>query len=140
MFRWVLPVKVFVLAVLLAQAAASARTEIPPALLAEVFPGAVRAGPIEGNPPAATVFDHARALGFVFFSHDVIGSLGYSGKPIDVAIGMTLGGKIVGARLLHHQEPILVLGNAVDRKPAGLPRGTRVIPLWQFLLDPIAKD
>ncbi len=112
MFRWVLPVKVFVLTVLLAQAAASARTEIPPALLAEVFPGAVRAGPIEGNPPAATVFDHARAIGFVFFSRDVVGSLGYSGKPIDVAIGMTLGGKIVGARLLHHQEPILVLGIA----------------------------
>jgi hypothetical protein len=35
-------------------------------------------------------------------------------------------------------RPILVLGNAVDRGPAGLPRGTRVIPLWQFLLDPTA--
>lgn len=107
-----LPVMCLVFAALLAPATAAPRTEVPRDLLQEVFPGAARAGPIEGNPPAAAVFDHTRAIGFVFFSHDVIGSLGYSGKPIDVAVGMTLGGMIAGARLLSHQEPILVLGIA----------------------------
>ncbi|MCC7045495.1 MAG: regulatory protein NosR [Alphaproteobacteria bacterium] len=81
-----------------------------PDLLREIFPGAERAGPMEGNPPAATVFGSAGPIGYVFSTQSVIGSLGYSGKPIDLAVGLTLDGKIAGARLVRHQEPILVLG------------------------------
>ncbi len=86
------------------------RAEITPDLLHEVFPGAVRAGPVEGQPPAASVYDDSRAIGFLFFSNAVIGSIGYSGKPIDVAVGLSLSGKITGARLVRHREPILILG------------------------------
>ncbi len=98
--------------------AAMARAEISTELLREVFPAARRIGPIEGNPPAAAVFDESGAVGFLFFTQAVIGSLGYSGKPIDVAVGLTLDGKIAGARLMQHQEPILMLGigaAALDR-------------------------
>jgi predicted AAA+ superfamily ATPase len=33
-------------------------------------------------------------------------------------------------------QPILVVRNVTDRGTVALPRGTRVVPLWQFLLDP----
>ncbi len=84
--------------------------EITPDILREVFPGAVRSGPLEGNPPAARVFDGVQGIGYLFFSQDVIGSLGYSGKPIDVAVGLADSGRITGAQLMRHQEPILMLG------------------------------
>jgi len=112
MSRPLLPLVCVLAAALLAPVAAVARADMTPDLLRDVFPGAARAGPIEGNPPAAVVFDETRAIGFAFFSRDVIGSLGYSGKPLDVAVGMTREGKIAGARLLRHEEPILVLGIA----------------------------
>lgn len=102
------------LAVALLSGGAGAHAEIPLDLLREIFPGAERAGPVEGNPPAATVFDGSVAVGYVFFSHAVIGSLGYSGKPIDLAVGLARDGTITGARLVRHQEPILVLG--IDEK------------------------
>ncbi|MCK6450072.1 MAG: NosR/NirI family protein [Alphaproteobacteria bacterium] len=101
---------IWMLLALAGAATASARETVSPELLADVFPGAARLGPIEGNPPAATAYDAARAIGFLFFSHDVIGSIGFSGKPVDIAIGLRLDGTIAGARLIEHHEPILILG------------------------------
>ncbi len=99
-----------VLAALLSLFGHAYSAEISADLLREVFPAAARSGPMEGNPPAARVFDETRGIGYVFFSQDVIGSLGYSGKPIDVAVGLADDGRITGARLMRHQEPILMLG------------------------------
>ena len=105
--RWI---RALLVLVAVAMTGPAAWAEMDGGILAEVFPAARRLGPIEGNPPAAVAYDGERALGYVFFSHAVIGSLGYSGKPIDIAVGLTLDGRIAGARLLRHQEPILVLG------------------------------
>jgi transcriptional regulator of nitric oxide reductase len=147
MSRPLLPLLCILAAATLAPAA-PARADFAPELLRDVFPGAIRMGPIEGNPPAAAVFDDAKAIGFVFSSRDVIGSLGYSGKPLDVAVGMTRGGKIAGARLLHHEEPILVLGIADSAlhdfvaSHRGLdiraPVGVRSTPLGRAGADTIA--
>ncbi|HYG89362.1 MAG TPA: 4Fe-4S binding protein [Azospirillum sp.] len=79
--------------------------------LAEVFPNAARLGPVEGAPPAATAVDaQGKALGFVFVNSDVVNATGYSGKPIHVAVGMDTTGRIVGAKLLKHSEPIVLIG------------------------------
>lgn len=80
-------------------------------------PGAVT-GPVEGTPPARTVTRDGVPLGFLLSSHEVSGSLGYSGKPIDVLVGLSTTGRIVGARLVRHEEPILVIGIAEDRLAA----------------------
>ncbi|MBM3558081.1 MAG: FMN-binding protein, partial [Alphaproteobacteria bacterium] len=80
------------------------------ALLASVFPEASAFGPVEGNPPAAAAYRDGRLVGYVFHTLDVVGSTGYSGKPLNIAVGMNLEGRIVGAKLTSHAEPILVLG------------------------------
>ena len=65
---------------------------------------------VEGEPPAAEVAKHGRLYGYVFSTRAVSGSVGYSGQPIDIHVALTLDGRIAGARIAEHQEPILVIG------------------------------
>jgi len=78
--------------------------------LADVFPGAHHAGKVEGDPPAAPVFQDNRLVGYIYLTSDVVNSAGYSGKPVKIMAGLSLSGKIVGAVVYQHEEPILVLG------------------------------
>ncbi len=75
-----------------------------------IFPGADRFGPVEGKPPAAPVFAADRLLGYVYLNSDVVNATGYSGKPIIIAVAIALDGKIVGAKLVEHHEPIVLVG------------------------------
>src|SRR5690606_29014004 len=75
-----------------------------------VFPGADRFGPVEGTPPAAAALAGDRLLGYVYLNADVVNSTGYSGKPINILVGLALDGTIVGARLVEHHEPIVLIG------------------------------
>jgi NosR/NirI family nitrous oxide reductase transcriptional regulator len=81
-----------------------------PATLAEVFPGASRVGPKEGDPPAAAVYKGDQLLGYVYLNTDVVSATGYSGKPIRILIGIDLSGRVVGAKLVEHHEPIVLIG------------------------------
>ncbi|MGE5514472.1 MAG: 4Fe-4S binding protein [Bacteroidota bacterium] len=83
--------------------------------LQQVFPGADRLGPIEGAPPAAAAYQGDRLLGWVFLNSDAVNAAGYSGKPIQVAVGMDTEGRIVGAKLLKHAEPIVLVGIPVKK-------------------------
>jgi NosR/NirI family transcriptional regulator, nitrous oxide reductase regulator len=76
----------------------------------ELVPGADRLGAVEGEPPAAPAYRGEQRLGYVFMNTDVTDSIGYSGRPIHIAIGLDMGGEIVGAKLIHHEEPIVVIG------------------------------
>jgi NosR/NirI family transcriptional regulator, nitrous oxide reductase regulator len=77
---------------------------------AQVFPGADRLGPIDGTPPAAPAYAGDRLLGYVYLNSDVVNSTGYSGKPIIIVVGLALDGTIVGAKLVEHHEPIVLVG------------------------------
>lgn len=81
----------------------------------EMFPGADRLGPVEGNPPAASVFASGRPVGYVFLNSDIVNSAGYSGKPIDIVIALSLDGRIAGAKLVEHHEPIVLVGIAPSK-------------------------
>ena len=70
----------------------------------------VQLGPMSPSPPAAEMHVAGKLLGYVFSTYAVAGSIGYSGKPLDVHVGLRLDGRIAGARLTEHQEPILVIG------------------------------
>jgi NosR/NirI family nitrous oxide reductase transcriptional regulator len=97
-------------------AAQAGSMPIAPTLLARIFPDGGRLDPFDGNPPAAALRDSAgRVLGYAFFSRDIVGSVGYSGKPINVFIGLDVDGRIAGAELVEHHEPILILGIPDDR-------------------------
>jgi NosR/NirI family transcriptional regulator, nitrous oxide reductase regulator len=73
---------------------------------ADVFPGAERFGPVEGNPAAMAAYKGDTVVGYVFETSDI----GYSGKPIKLLAGMDVAGVITGARVIEHHEPILLAG------------------------------
>lgn len=78
--------------------------------LQRVFPGAARIGNPEGSPPVVPVEIGGKTAGYVFLNSDFAGATGYSGKPIHVLVGMDLQGKITGAQLVKHYEPIVLIG------------------------------
>jgi NosR/NirI family nitrous oxide reductase transcriptional regulator len=78
--------------------------------VADIFPGADHLGPVEGTPPAAAAYKGTSLLGYVYLNSDVTNSTGYSGRPIDIVVGIDLAGKIVGAKLVQHHEPIVLIG------------------------------
>ncbi len=75
-----------------------------------VFPAAETFGPIEGQPAAAPAYQGGKLIGYVFQTREVVQSVGYSGKPLDVLVGIDLDGRITGATILEQHEPILVIG------------------------------
>ncbi len=77
---------------------------------AEIVPGADSFGALHDNLPVAPALSGDETLGWVFLNSDFAGSVGYSGKPIHVIIGIDLDGVITGAKLVKHYEPIVLVG------------------------------
>jgi len=76
----------------------------------DLVEGADRFGAPEGTPPVAPVFQGDRLLGFAYLNSDVVDSTGYSGKPIRILIALDPAGKLIGAKLMEHHEPIVLVG------------------------------
>lgn len=49
-------------------------------------------------------------LGHIGSSWEIAGSIGYSGRPIDILVAVSPGARIVASQLMRHSEPILTLG------------------------------
>jgi transcriptional regulator of nitric oxide reductase len=49
-------------------------------------------------------------VGYAFSTREVSGSVGYSGRPLDIVAAVTPNGIIAGATIVAHEEPILVIG------------------------------
>lgn len=81
----------------------------------DFFPQADRFGEIEGKPPAAAVYQGRRLLGYAYLTNDVLRIPAYSGHPINTLVGFDTRGRIVGLRIVEHQEPILVVGISEER-------------------------
>ncbi len=97
-------------------AAGSRLTEfIGQAPAGELIPGADHYGPVEGSPPVIKVFAGERLAGYAFVNADWVNSTGYSGEPIQILVGLTTDGKIAGARLMAHHEPIVLIGVPLER-------------------------
>ncbi|MFC3340223.1 4Fe-4S binding protein [Paracandidimonas soli] len=82
---------------------------------AEIFPGADRLGPVEGTPPVARAYAGDQALGYVYITSDVVNTRGYSSFPIDTLIALSNEGTIVGAKLMEHHEPIVLIGIPISK-------------------------
>jgi NosR/NirI family nitrous oxide reductase transcriptional regulator len=93
-----------------AQPGAQLAQFLQPETWSAVFPGADSVGPVQGDPPAAPAYHGGQLVGYVYLNSDVVNSTGYSGKPIRIVIGIDLGGRIVGAKLVEHHEPIVLIG------------------------------
>jgi NosR/NirI family nitrous oxide reductase transcriptional regulator len=81
----------------------------------DFFPQADRFGTLEGKPLAAAIYQGQRLLGYAYLTDDVIRIPAYSGHPINTLVGFDLQGRIVGLRIVEHQEPILVVGVSEER-------------------------
>ncbi len=100
-----------------ARAAEAAPTPPPESRLRAAFPQATRFGPAEGTPPALPAYRGETLLGYVASTREAAGvASGPGGAPgaprqaLDLLIGLGRGCRIVGAELIAHREPILMLG------------------------------
>ncbi|WP_409564958.1 4Fe-4S binding protein [Microvirga sp.] len=94
------------------QAMAAGRVQefLPKAQPSEFFPGADRFGTPQGDPPIIPVHQGDRLVGFVYLNSDVTSATGYSGKPINMLVGIDLNGVVTGIKLVDHKEPIVLIG------------------------------
>ena len=57
----------------------------------------------------------ANIIGYAFETNDVVSIAAYSGKPVNMLVAMDLAGEIKVARVLEHNEPILLAGIPVSK-------------------------
>ena len=81
----------------------------------ELVPGANRFGPPQGEPAIVGAYKDDQRLGFVYLNSDFANAVGYSGKPIQLLVGISPLGVITGLKLVEHKEPIVLLGIPVKR-------------------------
>ncbi|MFO7594185.1 MAG: 4Fe-4S binding protein [Pseudomonadota bacterium] len=79
-------------------------------LVKQYFPQSDSFTEFEGEPPASKVSRGGKLIGYVFRTKPIAPIPAYSGKPIDMLVGLDLEGNIVGARVIEHHEPILLVG------------------------------
>ena len=103
------------LLLLLAPAGAALAASRLPEFLGKVEPGEIlpeadRLGPVRGEPPIAPAYKGDQLVGFAYLNSDFANSVGYSGKPIHIVVGIDLKGRITGLKLVDHKEPIVLIG------------------------------
>jgi NosR/NirI family transcriptional regulator, nitrous oxide reductase regulator len=75
-----------------------------------VLRGAVRFESLEHTAYQVGYDESGTLVGWLALSTDVVDIQAYSGKPLVTLVGVDHAGKISGARVIHHSEPILLLG------------------------------
>ena len=95
------------------------------------FPQATRFGDPDGAPPVLPVYADSTLLGYVYLNSDFTGSIGYSGKPIHMLVGIDPAGVITGFKLVEHKEPIVLVGVPERRVVEAMNKliGTKVAPI-----------
>lgn len=78
----------------------------------QFFSEADRFGKPVGQPPATPVYRGETLLGQLFLTDEVNPIPAYSGKPVNMLVGIDTEGTIVGAEVIEHSEPILLIGIA----------------------------
>lgn len=74
------------------------------------FPSVTQISVVDKRSGARAVFAGGRLLGYLFLTHQITPIPAYSGKPIEVLVGLDLSAQIKAVRILYHEEPILVVG------------------------------
>ncbi|MDR5866879.1 transcriptional regulator NosR [Halomonas koreensis] len=100
--RWLWP--------LLCLCLASPALALAPAQVHEGFPAADRIEDAESRWPVGAVHAGDTLLGYAFETADIAPIPAYSGKPVNLLVGIDLEGRIVQADVLDHSEPIMLVG------------------------------
>ncbi|TAA56483.1 NosR/NirI family protein [Shinella sp. JR1-6] len=107
-------------AVSMAEAASRLAEYLPKAQPSDLFPGADRFGEPAGEPPIAPVWRGEVLAGYAYLNSDFTSATGYSGKPIHILAGIDPQGVLHGFKLVHHQEPIVLIGIPEEKVVAAL--------------------
>ncbi|MEF3047044.1 4Fe-4S binding protein [Pseudotabrizicola sp. L79] len=99
----------------LATAAPAMAESLLPKFLAEVPAGQLVAGadaygPPQTDPNVAPVLKAGETVAWVFNTSDFVSTTGYSGKPIHTLVAIDADAHVVGAALVKHSEPIVLIG------------------------------
>ena len=89
--------------------AQSDATDIPQDIY-KIFPNATRVGEMHTDIKVTPVYQLQQLLGYVFESNDFVDFIGFSGKPINVVIGLDTQGNVVDLFVKQHSEPIFLHG------------------------------
>ncbi len=76
----------------------------------ELVPGANRFGPLQGEPAIAAAYKNDQPVGFAYLNSEFANATGYSGKPIQLLVGIDPKGVLTGLKLVDHKEPIVLVG------------------------------
>ena len=87
-----------------------AMAETDPETARTYFPEAERIEAMPGEKPAMGVYREGELAGLVFETVNYAPIPAYSGKPVNMRIGLNSDGEVVGAELLEHSEPIVLTG------------------------------
>jgi NosR/NirI family nitrous oxide reductase transcriptional regulator len=91
-------------------AASNLAIYLPKIAPADFFPDADRFGPAQGDPPVVPVYRGDQLKGYVYLNSDFANAIGYSGKPIQILVGIDPKGIVTGFKLVDHKEPIVLVG------------------------------
>lgn len=72
--------------------------------------GATGYGPIRADVPVAPILNGSDVVGYSYITSDFVSTTGYSGKPIHVMVAIDSEAKLIGAELVKHSEPIVLIG------------------------------
>jgi NosR/NirI family transcriptional regulator, nitrous oxide reductase regulator len=75
-----------------------------------ILQGAVHFESVENTPYQAGYNEDGTLVGWLVLSTDIVDIQAYSGKPLVTLVGVAPTGVILGAQVIHHSEPILLLG------------------------------
>ena len=93
-----------------AQAASKLEKYLPKFQAGEIMPGADGFGEVSLDPPHIPILKNGELAGYALVTTDYVNAIGYSGKPIHIAVGLDLDGTITGTKLVKHSEPIVLIG------------------------------
>ena len=90
--------------------AADLNTYLSKVAPADFFAEADRFGPPQGGPPIIPAYRGDKLQGYVYLNSDFANAVGYSGKPIQLLVGIDPKGVLTGLKLVEHKEPIVLVG------------------------------
>lgn len=79
-------------------------------LIQQIFPRSTGIAPRNTETGVWEIYQLDQLLGYAFESRDMADLLGFSGKPINLLIGLDGQGRLAGVRILSHAEPIFLHG------------------------------
>ncbi|MFC4259199.1 transcriptional regulator NosR [Marinobacter lacisalsi] len=79
-------------------------------VITTAFPEAGEIRPLEENRAIKEVYAGDKLLGYTYQTLDFLQTPAYSGKPLDATVVLDTEGEIRATKVIHHDEPILLIG------------------------------